>query len=256
MKNERLPFTVRPVRDRRDLDRAVQTRHQAYQRHVPILAATLKTAEPMDHSAGVVVLLAESKLDGSILGTMRIHTNEYGALPTERSVQLPAQFAHKRLAEATRLGVVTGTVGTVVKAALFKAFFRYCKRVDIDDMVIAGRAPLDRMYERLLFEEVFPGQGFVNLPHTGNLPHRIMFLNLHTAEARWALSKHRWFDYYIRTTHPDLDFDLVKMPVITEAEVTAVGQVSSNSTNLNMDVLLSASAYAGQSGQGGNRATH
>ena len=89
MKTELLPFVVRPVRDRRDLDRAVQTRHQAYERHVPILAATLKTPEPMDHGVGVVVLMAESKLDGSILGTMRIHTNESGALPTERSVVPP-----------------------------------------------------------------------------------------------------------------------------------------------------------------------
>ena len=236
MKTELLPFRIRPVRDRRDLDRAVHIRREAYARHVPEFAVSLKEPEPVDHSEGVVVLLAESKLDGSILGTMRIHTNEDDILPTEHSVDLPDRFKFKRLAEATRLGVVKEQIGTVVKVALFKAFYRYCQKFEIDAMVIAGRSPIDRIYQRLLFEDVFAKSGFINLPHTGNLPHRIMSLDIHTAEERWATSKHPLFAYYVQTHHPDLEFDLAKAPFITKLQMDALVQVSADASLTSLPV--------------------
>ncbi|HSO44882.1 MAG TPA: hypothetical protein VLQ47_05115, partial [Rhodoferax sp.] len=65
---ELLPFTVRLVRNEADLSKAVQIRHAAYARHLPDFAETLKTAETDDAENGVVILLAESKVDGSPLG--------------------------------------------------------------------------------------------------------------------------------------------------------------------------------------------
>lgn len=87
MVEEVLPFTVRLVGDDQDLSKAVQIRHSAYARHLPTFAETLKTPESADSEEGVVVLLAESKLDGSPLGTMRIQTNEFKPLCVEQSVQ-------------------------------------------------------------------------------------------------------------------------------------------------------------------------
>lgn len=86
---ERLPFTIRLVRDPADLRKAIAIRHAAYARHVPALAETLRAPEHSDAQDGVVVLLAESKLDGSPLGTMRIQTNQYRPLALEQSVDLP-----------------------------------------------------------------------------------------------------------------------------------------------------------------------
>lgn len=64
-KEERLPFWVRLVRNEADLRKAVHIRHAAYARHVPDLAHQLQEPEATDYEDGVVVLLAESKLDGS-----------------------------------------------------------------------------------------------------------------------------------------------------------------------------------------------
>ena len=89
MAGERLPFTVRAVRNESDLMKAVRIRQTAYGRHLPGLAALLRVPEPYDREDGSVVLLAESKLDGSPLGTMRIQTNRYGKLGLEDSVVLP-----------------------------------------------------------------------------------------------------------------------------------------------------------------------
>ncbi len=205
MGSERLPFTVRIVRNNADLLKAVHIRHAAYARHVPALALSLTMPEPSDMQQGVVVLLAESKVDGSPLGTMRIQTNLHRQLPLEQSVDLPSWMAGKHMAEATRLGVTEARIGRVVKTVLFKAFYQYCERNRIEWMVVAGRAPIDRQYERLMFDEVFPGMGYVPLVHAANMPHRVMSFNVDTAEARWRAAKHPLFDFVFRTAHDDID---------------------------------------------------
>ena len=52
MTEERLPFTVRLVRDEDDLDKAVQIRHSAYARHLPDFAESLKAPESAELISG------------------------------------------------------------------------------------------------------------------------------------------------------------------------------------------------------------
>jgi hypothetical protein len=218
MKQEALPFTVRPVQDMNDLAKAIQARYMAYDRHLPMLAAKLKDIETTDTQEGVLVLLAESKLDRSALGTMRIQTNQFGPLALEESIQLPPRFRDQKLAEATRLGVENGKIGLLVKLALFKACYQYCKKIEVDHLVIAGRAPLDRLYQRWLFEDVFPDGGYVALNHVGNIPHRIMSADLHASLAHWESVKHPLLEFMAGTIHPDLEFDPTLMRSAKPAE--------------------------------------
>jgi hypothetical protein len=171
---------------------------------VPELAQLLREAEAYDHEEGSVVLLAESKLDGAPLGTMRIQTNFHHPLPLEKSVELPDWLHDRGLAEATRLGVTLGRVGHVVKTMLFKAYFLYCMEAEIDWMVITARAPLDRQYDALLFNEVFPGRGYVPMRHVGNIPHRVLALAPKDVEPRWGEVKHPLYGCFFRTQHPDI----------------------------------------------------
>ena len=201
---ELLPFTVRLVHDSDDLDKAVRIRHSAYARHVPTFAETLRTAERDDTAMGVTVLLAESKLDGSALGSMRIQTNQFRPLTVEQSIELPDWMRGQRRAEATRLGVTDGKGGRLVTTVLFKSFLNYCKQVGVDWMVVTGRAPIDRQYERMLFADVFPGTGFIPLSHVGNMPHRVMSSETKTVEARAKAVNHPMFDFMFRTFHPDI----------------------------------------------------
>lgn len=205
MAGERLPFTVKAVRNESDLMKAVHIRQTAYGRHVPELAEFLRVPEPYDREDGSVVLLAESKLDGSPIGTMRIQTNRYRKLGLEDSVVLPEWLQNKNLAEATRLGVSGGRIGRLPKTMLFKAYFDYCVDEDIDWMVITARSPLDRQYEALLFKDVFPGGAFIPMHHVGNIPHRVMAFEVATAENRWAAAHHPLYDFIFRTYHPDID---------------------------------------------------
>lgn len=204
MKEEILPFTVRLVRNDEDLSKAIHIRHAAYARHLPEFAETLKKPESADAEDGVVVLLAESKLDGSPLGTMRIHTNQFKPICLEQSIELPGWLKNRRLAEATRLGITNEKGGRLVTTILFKAYFQYCQQIGIEWLVIAGRAPIDRQYERLLFEDVYPGIGYVPLAHANKLPHRIMSLNVDTAESRWNAVNHPLLGFMCHTFHPDI----------------------------------------------------
>lgn len=209
---ERLPFSVRIVRGEEQLAKAVQVRHSAYGRHIPAVAALLEKAEAADTEPGTVVLLAESKLDGAPLGTMRIQTNRYRSLALEQSVALPAWLEGQSHAEATRLGVALGRVGRLVKTALFKAYYQYCLQDGIDWMVIAARSPLDRQYEALLFQDVLPGGDFVPMRHAGNIPHRVLAFNIAAAETNWRSNKHPLCGFVFDTHHPDIDLGSVGNP--------------------------------------------
>lgn len=201
---ERLPFTIKRVRSDEDMWKAVRVRHAAYARHVPAFARTLSAPEESDYADGAVVLLAESKLDGSPLGSARIGTNFYDRLGVESSIVLPEWLQHRRLAEVTRLSVHEGRVGQVAKVALLKACVSYCQDNAIEWALATGRAPIDRQYERLLFVDVFADKAPVPLKHVGNIPHRVMAFEIDTFEERWSKARHPMLDFFCHTDHPDI----------------------------------------------------
>lgn len=204
-KLERLPFTIRRVQSHEQLLKAVQIRHAAYARHLPEFANTLRTPEPCDYDSDTVILLAESKLDGSPLGSARIQTNRQRPLQVETSVDLPLWLQGKRLAEVTRLGIDEGRIGRVVKVALIKACFEYCEQEHIDWAVVTGRTPIDRQYEQLLFTDVFADKQAVPLRHVGNIAHRVMAFEIATGEQRWEAAAHPMLGFFRHTRHPDID---------------------------------------------------
>jgi GNAT superfamily N-acetyltransferase len=210
---ERLPFTIRRATDSEALHKAVRVRHAAYARHVPEFARTLAQPEACDFDEDCVVLLAESRLDGTPLGTLRIQTNHYQPLPIEASVTLPAGLQGRVLAEVTRLGVGEGRIGSVVKLALMKALFEYCEEAGVEWMIATGRAPIDRQYEQLLFQDVFGPGELVPLRHVGNIPHRVMAFEVPTAEARWRAAGHPLIKFFRETSHPDIDIGLPARPL-------------------------------------------
>jgi hypothetical protein len=201
---ERLPFTVRVVRGEKALYKAVAIRQAAYARHVPAFAEKLKTPEPNDYDQGSMILLAESKMDGSPVGTIRVQSNRYRALGVEQSVELPARLRHTSMVEATRLAIAEGRVGRVTKVVLIKALYLYCLKANIDWVIAGARPPLDRQYDAFLMDDLYHGK-LIPLRHSGNIPHRILALDVPGARARWEEAGHPLFDFMCHTHHPDID---------------------------------------------------
>lgn len=234
MKSERLPFTIKRVRTEEQLMKAVQIRHAAYLRHLPEFASTLAVPEACDYDSDAVILLAESKLDGSPIGSARIQTNFHQPLHVEESVDLPMWLMTRRLAEVTRLGIGEGRIGRLVKVALIKACFEYCEQNGVEWAVVTGRTPIDRQYEQLLFSDVFPNRGMIPLRHVGNMPHRVMAFEIETGEERWAAAKHPLLDFFRRTHHADIDIGSPALPqlaglakpVVTSPSAVAVSESS------------------------------
>lgn len=203
---ERLPFTVRVARSADDLRKVAEVRHAAYARHLsPAMANAFAKPEPLDSVEGVVSLLAESKVDGSALGTLRIQTNQSKPLLVEQSLPLPAWMQGARLGEVTRLAVSLSSNSRVVKTLMLKAAYFWALRHGVRFMVVAARAPLDRQYARLLFQEIYPGQGFIPLAHAFGLPHRVMYAPI-DAERLDAVD-HPLYDFWFNTDHPDIVLD-------------------------------------------------
>ncbi len=221
---EPLPFTVRVARNESQLHKAVSIRQRAYGRHVPALAELLRVPEAKDHEPGCVVFVAESKLDGEPLGTLRIQTNRHRPLAIEASVELPAWLAGRALAEATRLGIIEGRPGSVVKTMLFKALYLYCVAEDIEWIVIGARPPLERMYEGLLFSDVFPEKTYFPMKHGGNIPHRVLALEIAEADARWRAARHPMYDLFTKTRHPDIDVRGTESELDIAAQHTPVAE--------------------------------
>lgn len=208
---ERLPFRISVVRGDEALHKAVQIRHLAYARHVPGLAQELREPEIDDGDGDTMILLAESRLDGEPIGTIRVQSNRLRPLGVEHSVELPERLRGERMVEATRLAVAGGRTGRMVKAALIKALYLHCLRWDIAWVVAGARPGLDRQYEALLMDDLFPGRTIV-LHHTGGIPHRIMALDVHGAYARWRGTGHSLFHFMCGISHPDIDLSGADAP--------------------------------------------
>jgi hypothetical protein len=211
---ERLPFTVRIVQNEEDLLKAVRVRYEAYARHMPSSASAMSDPEADDVCPGSALLVAESKLDGGAIGSVRVQTNQFGPLPIERSIKLPTPFASLVLADARRLSIVRGGEGGLVRMAMFKALFLYWEQLGVDWAIVLARPPLQRSYQKLMFSDLladpllYPASETVALMRQVmalGVPHYLMGVNMKTAKARWTESAHPLLRFFRYTLHPDIN---------------------------------------------------
>lgn len=207
---ERLPFRVR-IATANELTAVARLRAMAYGKHLPALARHLLEPEAADFEPGNEVFVAVSKLDGSMLGTIRTHSNLFRQLPLEASVDLPGYMHGLRLVEATRLSVLGNLQASLVRNALFKVFFRYCLSQNVDWMLAAGRRPVDRLYDAMLWRDLDGVGGLYPMAHAAGVPHRVMCMAPGDAEPIWRAAGHPLFEFAFQTEHPDLDFTGVRL---------------------------------------------
>jgi hypothetical protein len=203
-KLERLPFTV-GIATERDLRDVAKLRALAYGRHLPGLGARLQEPEAADYEPGCQVFLARSKFDGDVLGTLRTHANIHKPLPLEASVELPRRLTGSLMVETTRLSVLGGPGASLVRNALFKALYSYCHDQGVDWMLAAGRHPVDRIYDGLLFEDVLDKRVYYPMAHAAGVPHRVMKLSPGDARSIWAANAHPLYAFMVQTQHPDIN---------------------------------------------------
>lgn len=206
---EILSFRVE-IASRQQLQEVATLRAASYGKHMPALAASLGQPEPPDFARGCEVFVAKSKLDGSLLGTLRTHSNVFNPLPLQASLELPERFRGTRMVETTRLCVKGSPGASTVRSALFKALHLYCLQQNVDWMLAAGRRPVDRIYDSLLFGDVNAPGEYYPMAHAGGVPHRVMSFSPSNAEQLWRTSQHPLYCFVFETNHPDIDLSMAQ----------------------------------------------
>lgn len=222
-----LPFSVHLAASAGDLADARRVRGLAYGHHFPQLLEELQRPDPFDTLPGVSVLIARDKSSGQPCGTLRVATSIHGQLQLEQAVVLPAPIASCARAELTRLAVVPGGPA-LAKLALMKAGYLFCVAAQVRYMVVgARRDALVSQYRRLGFADLFgPDDRFV-FAHAANLPHRVLYFDVTSAERLWhggGERPHPLYEFMVRAVHPDID--LFGHGRRLPAETTAAGTMA------------------------------
>ncbi len=201
-----LPFRVRLACDEADLLKAVAVRAMAYGRRVPGMDDMLSAPEPDDRRSDAVLLMAESKLDGQVLGSMRLITNIHQPLHMEHELTLPSQFHGQVLLEAGRLTVRSTEEARMVSSALYKALYELSFHAGIDTVLVTARSPVDRLYRAMQFKDAFQGRK-IALPSVLNLPHGLYYLPVRDADNLWRAAECPMYPFMAQTHHPDIEID-------------------------------------------------
>ena len=196
-------FTLRPVVTHDDLLLACEVRAAAYGYKIPEYRESMSRPDAIDTSPWTGIYLCEDKASGQPVGTMRVQvaTPMTAPLEIEKYVAPPPAFAKSARAEITRRAALPGG-DPFVRLALWKTGYLHCKANDVRLLMIGVRKPsLIRAYERMGAKDISDP---VALPYGGNLPHRIMAVDILAAEVFWRTSDHPMLQFMVATAHPDI----------------------------------------------------
>lgn len=206
MHTESLTFTLRLVETYEDLIRACNVRAEAYGHKIPAFRESMAQPDHVDASPWTSVFLCEDKDTGNAVGTMRIQSTTRGAttLEIEKFVTPPAELQEQGRAEVTRLASVRGA-DPFVRLGMWKACYLYCIAIQARWILMGVRKPsLLRAYERMGATDIFADRHEVPLGHAGNLPHRVLALDVGTVDQRWREGYPELWHFFFATIHPDI----------------------------------------------------
>lgn len=201
-----LPFTVRLSKTYEDLAKVVQIRSSSYGRHVPEIGHLLASPESDDFRDDVLHLIVESKLDGSVLGSIRLQPNITRPLRIEGECEMPEKYQVPRKIELMRLGVKNGADGLSVNFAIYKACCEICYRCGFEYIFVAGRNPLNRLYKALQYEDVLDGET-VPLSYAAGIQHNIFALPVDKIHELCDKTYPTFRRFLCEEDHPDIDID-------------------------------------------------
>lgn len=206
-KTEDLPFRVRIAHPQADLKGILELRARAYGRHLPEMAKRLEQAEADDLRDDAVLLVAESKENGQLLGSVRLLTNIERPLCIQHEAKLPEYFHRSHLLEARRMTVLNEPRARIAMPALNKAIYEICHYCGIDIVLITARRPVDRLYRAMQFKDALQG-ALLPLPDVNNVPHIVLYREIESAEND-VLAAAQWpfYDFMAKTHHPDIHID-------------------------------------------------
>lgn len=206
MPDESLSFRLRPVETHDDLLLACGVRAQAYGRKYPEYREALSVPDAVDASPWTSVFLCEDKITGDPVGTMRVQSTTRGSakLEIEKYIRPPPELEQFGRAEISRLSAIYGA-DPFVRLALWKAAYLFCMATQARWLIMGVRKPaLLRAYQSMGATDIFDDHRSVPLGHAGNLPHRILALDIGACERKFREENNPLFHFMFGAVHQDI----------------------------------------------------
>jgi hypothetical protein len=199
------PYSIRIARTALQLQTAVEVRYQAYSEKLQALASKVKQPGPLDYEHEPVVLLAESRLTGEAVGTLRLNTGP-GILGMLDDIDLPDNILGERVAFVSRMAVV-GTVHErqLVRNLMQKACFQLCIAKQLNRMLLLAVEPRERLFYRCGFSDVFEDGKARHPAFLEHFPVKALYADTYGMERHWKEQKHPLYDFLFRTFHPEIE---------------------------------------------------
>ena len=199
------PYSIRIVRTSAQLQAAVEVRYQAYSEKLQALASKVSQPGPLDFAHEPIVLLAENRLTGEAIGTMRLNTGP-SILDMLDDINLPDNIMGERVAFVSRMAVV-GTVAErqLVRNLMQKAVFQLCIAKQLNRILLLAVEPRERLFYRCGFSDVFE-DGKARYPaFLDKFPVKALYADTYAMERHWKEQKHPLYDFLFRTFHPEIE---------------------------------------------------
>jgi hypothetical protein len=199
------PYTIRIVRKPDQLQSAIDVRYQAYSEKLQALASKVRQPGPLDFEHGPVVLLAENRLTGEPVGTLRLNTGP-SFLDLLRDMALPANIVKERTAFVSRMAV-TGPVQErqLVRNLMQKAVFQLCIAKQLNRILLLAVEPRERLFYRCGFSDVFPDGESRHPAFLDGFPIKALYADTYSMERLWRGEKHPLYEFLFRTFHPEIE---------------------------------------------------
>ena len=205
-----LPFRVTAACTVKDVTELVKVRSETYLRHAAPGADRLRVPELQDYGNDAILLVARSKLDDAVIGSVRIQTRLVRPLMVESAMELPVEIVNDAPLELMRGSVRGGAVGNLVSSILAKASYQVSRACAFGHIVVTCREPVNLMYRAYQFDELMAG-AMIDLPYSPGAKHKVLNLPVKDAEFRWRAQNLPLYVFMVETSHVDIaiDYDYV-----------------------------------------------
>jgi hypothetical protein len=201
---EALPFSVVAVSSEIAINSIAEQRYIQYRRHYGDFALSLQTPESDDTHPDAILVAAVSTQDSRILGSFRLEKDTLA----DTKISIIENFGKLNItgksALVSRLVVSKTSERIRVRNALFKYLHRYCFSNQIQNILVAAKPPLDRLYQKLGFKSAIESDHLIPIEWSGHHMTKILYLDTVEAVVDWHNNRHDLYNFMANTFHPNI----------------------------------------------------
>lgn len=203
--SEVLNFRIQIARKGESFERAVSVRSEAFSRHNHPMVRAGFTVESADTATSTVLLCAESKTSGEVIGAMRLSDNRTDELGIWNELPIPKEYIGYPSLLVSRLTVHAGHSGHAARNALCKAMYLYAVAMQIRFIFVLVMPPRDRLYKPMGFKPVYEGDPLFKLKSNPYVNTKVLFAEVNRLDALWRERGHPLYRYVVQTHHADIE---------------------------------------------------